>query len=927
MIRSKSLFLLFFFTLSISASINKAPSDTREYGTFTLKNGIEVVTVSDKNLATSAATLSVGVGQFQDPDDAQGIAHYLEHMIFMGSKKYKKPNEYMQFISENGGSTNAFTATEQTTYLFSINSDKFEAGLDRLSAAIKAPIFDPSMVEKEISAVNSEWLLARQTDQFVTQRTAAMTGNPDHPKTNLGVGNKDTLSDDREQLLESLKDFYNKYYSANLMKLVLVGNQSPRELKSLARKYFEGIKNKKVERPLTKEKAYLSSNLLKNIFIKKRAGSPSLSLEFPIRDNSSKWKSKPNSFVEKLLNSQEENTLMSYLVDEGFIESGNASIQSKVWGYDGSAFIDYILTEKGVENKNLILDLTFEYLNLIQSDGIIKEYFDEIKAINERNFIDFSAPRALAVAVGFGSQIFDVPVENLIDYSYLTEEYDEQAIKDLMSQLKPEFVRIYHLSTEENADIELKYADGSYRTEPIPAEDISRWKTGIASLKLPEPMIILLDEPNENVIASSDYEIPQKVYFNEGVQAYLSQSINHKNNKGLMSINMMSPIFSNTAEIDAAMGIIFYHFIKSNRRILQKAYQGGGVSILPNPDNYGNIGFFMAGRSMRQIGYANDLISKLMEFEIKDWEFKNAKEIILDQLESIEEDDISSQLFVHDALINKTQKWTTKENIEATKKITYEDVQRIYQEFTNSIFLDIYAYGNYDPSEVVNFAKSARNIIGDTSQKIHWRDIPDFSVKTGTARMKKVSISKDGVGLLDNYVYPVKSEEISIQLNLINRLMRPTFFNELRTLQEVGYIASSFDSETNEYPTLSMLIVSDNTNLKDLKEKVMGFIYSFVVAFDQLPDSTIENTKKALLDEMNKIPENLGIEASQYFADWGEGNYSFDTKQKAKEYLENTTKQDLTNLINDFFIQGNYMNTTVQIKGDDFSESPWFSWQ
>ena len=121
---------------------------------------------------------------------------------------------------------------------------------------------------------------------------------------------------------------------------------------------------------------------------------------------------------------------MSYLVDEGFIESGNASIQSKVWGYDGSAFIDYVLTEKGVENKNLILDLTFEYLNLIQSDGIIKEYFDEIKAINERNFIDFSAPRALAVAVGFGSQIFDVPVENLIDYSYLCLLYTSPSPRD-----------------------------------------------------------------------------------------------------------------------------------------------------------------------------------------------------------------------------------------------------------------------------------------------------------------------------------------------------------------------------------------------------------------------------------------------------------------------------------------------------------------
>ena len=77
-------------------SVNKSPADKRLYNTFTLKNGIDVITVSDPDLVTSAATLSVGVGQFQDPYNAQGIAHFLEHMLFMGSKKYPKPNEYMQ---------------------------------------------------------------------------------------------------------------------------------------------------------------------------------------------------------------------------------------------------------------------------------------------------------------------------------------------------------------------------------------------------------------------------------------------------------------------------------------------------------------------------------------------------------------------------------------------------------------------------------------------------------------------------------------------------------------------------------------------------------------------------------------------------------------------------------------------------------------
>jgi len=79
--------LLIGFPLMSDDTVNKSPSDNREYNIFTLKNGIDVVTVSDPNLVTSAATLSVGVGAFQDPDDAQGIAHFLEHMLFMGSKK------------------------------------------------------------------------------------------------------------------------------------------------------------------------------------------------------------------------------------------------------------------------------------------------------------------------------------------------------------------------------------------------------------------------------------------------------------------------------------------------------------------------------------------------------------------------------------------------------------------------------------------------------------------------------------------------------------------------------------------------------------------------------------------------------------------------------------------------------------------------
>ena len=250
---------------SYANSVNKSPADPRSYEVFKLDNGLEVITISDENLATSAATLSVGVGASQDPSSAQGIAHFLEHMIFMGSDKYRDPNEYMQFISENGGETNAFTADQQTTYLFSINSDKFEDALDRLSAAIKSPLFDGTMVEKEINAVNSEWLLRRQSEAFIRQRTAAMTGNLNHPKTLLGVGNKETLSSEKEILLQSLREFHKRYYSANIMKLILVGNESPRKLKRMAKKYFGSIKNTNASRESTPEMGLMNQSSRKQI--------------------------------------------------------------------------------------------------------------------------------------------------------------------------------------------------------------------------------------------------------------------------------------------------------------------------------------------------------------------------------------------------------------------------------------------------------------------------------------------------------------------------------------------------------------------------------------------------------------------------------------------------------------------------------------
>ena len=85
-------------------------SDDRLYRIITLPaNKLQCLLISDKTTEKAAAAMDVRVGHLSDPDNVPGLAHFLEHMLFMGTSKYPKENEYDAFLSKNGGSDNAYT--------------------------------------------------------------------------------------------------------------------------------------------------------------------------------------------------------------------------------------------------------------------------------------------------------------------------------------------------------------------------------------------------------------------------------------------------------------------------------------------------------------------------------------------------------------------------------------------------------------------------------------------------------------------------------------------------------------------------------------------------------------------------------------------------------------------------------------------------
>ncbi|GLT63112.1 hypothetical protein SLA2020_356970 [Shorea laevis] len=205
--------------------ILKPRTDKREYRRIVLKNSLQVLLISDPETDMCAAAMDVGVGSFSDPDGLEGLAHFLEHMLFYASEKYPLEDSYSKYIAEHGGRTNAFTASESTNFHFDVNIDGFEEALDRFAQFFIKPLMSADGITREIKAVDSENkknLLSDVWRMSQLQRHISMEGHPYHK---FITGNWDTLEvrpkakgvDTRQELLK----FYDENYSANLMHLVV----------------------------------------------------------------------------------------------------------------------------------------------------------------------------------------------------------------------------------------------------------------------------------------------------------------------------------------------------------------------------------------------------------------------------------------------------------------------------------------------------------------------------------------------------------------------------------------------------------------------------------------------------------------------------------------------------------------------------------
>jgi len=188
-------------------------NDHSSYKVLMLPNQLRVVLISYPNATEAAAAMNINAGSFNDPIEVDGLAHFCEHMLFLGTKKYPDKSEYSDFLSSNGGYDNAYTSTQNTNYYFSVNLDALEEALDRFAQFFIAPLFTANSTYKEMNAVNSEYDKDFTSPDWKLFQLTKNVSNPQHPFSRFSIGSIDTLN--ISNIRDKLMKYYTSSYSAN----------------------------------------------------------------------------------------------------------------------------------------------------------------------------------------------------------------------------------------------------------------------------------------------------------------------------------------------------------------------------------------------------------------------------------------------------------------------------------------------------------------------------------------------------------------------------------------------------------------------------------------------------------------------------------------------------------------------------------------
>jgi insulysin len=878
-------------------SIKKNINDKREYQGIILSNGLKVLLISDPNLTKSAAAVDVQVGSFNEPDNRLGLAHFLEHMLDLGTQKYPESDSFANFISEHNGYYNAKTDYENTKYILSIDSNYLDEALDRFAQFFICPLFNQELINRERNAIESEYRLKIKDDNLRMIAAMAETSNPKHPFHRFGVGSIETLSEIKGQpsVRQSLVDFYDNYYSSDKMTLIVASSHKINQLQAMAIKYFNSVPMRENKNAQITELA-LDQEFAQDLVVKCLGEQRELSLLFKLNSLKDDYANKSMEFIIYLLEQTHKGSLKDYLWNNNWIIDYYVEDEHLTAAQD-LLKITFKLSPLGEKNIEEITKLTLQYIKYLAEHEIELDYFNQLKNAKIRDANFRANESEIPLVEKYGRELHYLPMNEIVIADDFTDEtnFVPEKIQELLAKLNPKNMRrIYMHKNAITKSMESWYKVGYTLTNYTSAQ-LHDWEQP-AKLEFSNPGPNDLLPENFNIQAvSGNILIPGMILQSQQLQVWHKQDNRFKQPKVSLKFLLRGTNVEDSVE-DILKANLTSYVIANNLHQYKSEFALAGVNYEITSDPQGLV--LTIEMYSDKIKEVIEIITKaITNVEILDDNFEAYKDRIKCNLLNQRFEPLFSQALTSLFQVIHKPSWSAARKLAKINQITSIEVKEYWEKLITNTKVVALILGNITDVQAISIAKFFIAKIDPTPlEPGMYAAMPKLIEYQANDHYGLEFSAEHHDHAIASYIQTSEKGKIpSVKMLLINSMISSSLYEQLRSQEQLGYIVFSFPYIVQEHPGLIFVVESPVANPVMLNTRLNEFFKSYQNKIDDLTMAQFEQYKSSLKQELLEKSKSILEDANYYWSKLLDGTNDFNWKKELAAKLDTIKLQDMRN--------------------------------
>ncbi|GAA5996471.1 uncharacterized protein JCM10292_007631 [Rhodotorula paludigena] len=898
-----------------TGELEKSQNDTRDYRIIMLENGLEAIIVSDPTTDKAAAAMDVKVGHLSDPEDLPGLAHFCEHLMFMGTEKYPAENDYTEFLTQHSGSSNAFTGMDQTNYFFDVAPAHLKPALDRFAQFFISPLFDPSCTEREANAVHSENSKNLQSDMWRLYQLDKSTSSRKHAFWRFGTGDRNTLWDEplkrgidvRQRLIE----WCEKHYSANLCKLAVVTKDSLDETTATIVSQFAAVPNRTLSPPSFPGSPYTSDELGRTIFVKTVKDSRMLELSFPWPDEADLYASKPGSFLSHLVGHEGKGSVLSYLKLKGWANGMSAGA-----GNNGAAGFDFFkinvdLTKDGLAHYEDVAAAIFAYIALLRTHPPAEWAFLEVAQLSQLAF-KFKEKSPPSSTVSRLSQMMarPYPRAKVLSAPWICTEWFPARTMQLLETMTADNCRLLLAARDEVGGRTYGEKEQWYGTEYTIEKMADRiLQSGKSADAYPE---LALPEPNplvpQNLDIKDKVEVAQPARRPLNLRNTPVSRVWHKKDdrwwipRAGVFFLFRSPLIDSSA-LASVQTRFFTELIRDSLQEYSYDAELAGMSYSFEQAADGVL-LTLDGYDDKLAVLVDVIVQRMRDYEVDEQRFA----LIHDQLKRLYENFRLEQPYQHvgidGAHLTTAVSYPIEDKLAALDHITPASLQEHARAVFGRCHIESLVHGNVRRSEALELARIVEDAFKPeplTADELKSRQALVVPEGVWLAR-RPVPNSLDANTAVEQFTYvgDLSDDALRVRLSVFGTIMSEPLFDDLRGKQQLGYIVSSGPRKSIAFMGLRVIVQSERDG-PFIESRINQFWEDFRVKLDEMSEAEFDKYKESVVARKLEDHKNMWQESSALWVDIHSGWYDFEQRWRDAELVKQLTKADVVSFFHTYF--------------------------